>query len=239
MAVGPKNPRYYSPYPNIEIQYHRALMGIAKECNRIAGNAPSFTRAMAILTRYAEILEPYAEKLATNMVLKIERKDRQSWSKHSKKIAQILKNSQNINNAIQFNIINNINLIKSIPLDAAEKAMRLAGESATGYAGRAEEIAEQIASIGRVSYNKAKVIARTEVSRVGTSILESRAKFIGSKGYIWRSAEDESVRPSHRAMNNKYVDWNNPPHLDGMTGHAGQFPNCRCIAEPVIPTELL
>ena len=42
-------------------------------------------------------------------------------------------------------------------------------------------------------------------------------------------------RPAHRAMEGKFIKWSQPPTLDGMTGHAGEFPNCRCHPEPVIP----
>jgi uncharacterized protein with gpF-like domain len=37
-------------------------------------------------------------------------------------------------------------------------------------------------------------------------------------------------------MEGKFVAWDKPPKLtDGTTGHAGEFPNCRCYPEPVIP----
>ena len=58
---------------------------------------------------------------------------------------------------------------------------------------------------------------------------------MGSLGYIWRTARDGDTRPSHRAMEGKFVKWDEPQLLDGMTGHAGEFPNCRCYPEPVIP----
>ncbi|MDR8377773.1 phage head morphogenesis protein, partial [Acinetobacter baumannii] len=54
-------------------------------------------------------------------------------------------------------------------------------------------------------------------------------------GYIWRTSEDGDVRPSHKAMNGKFVAWNSPPTLDNLKGHAGCLPNCRCYTEPVIP----
>jgi uncharacterized protein with gpF-like domain len=38
-------------------------------------------------------------------------------------------------------------------------------------------------------------------------------------------------------MEGKFVTWDDPPTLDGMKGHAGQFPNCRCYPEPVIPED--
>ena len=64
---------------------------------------------------------------------------------------------------------------------------------------------------------------------------QARALSIGSNGYIWRTAEDGDVRHSHREMEGKFVEWGRPPTLDGMTGHAGELPNCRCYKEIVFP----
>ena len=72
-------------------------------------------------------------------------------------------------------------------------------------------------------------------SKAHTALTKARAEDVGSDGYIWRSVRDGATRPSHRAMEGKFVKWGEPPTLDGMTGHAGEFPNCRCYPEPVIP----
>uniref|UniRef100_UPI00255ADB8F DUF6883 domain-containing protein n=1 Tax=Pseudodesulfovibrio pelocollis TaxID=3051432 RepID=UPI00255ADB8F len=76
--------------------------------------------------------------------------------------------------------------------------------------------------------------ALTEVSKAGTALTRARAESVGSEGYIWRTARDGATRPSHRAMEGRFVKWSEPPTLDGMTGHAGEFPNDRCYPEPVV-----
>lgn len=53
--------------------------------------------------------------------------------------------------------------------------------------------------------------------------------------YIWRTAGDDKVRPSHAANEGKVFAWDNPP----PTGNPGDAGNCRCVAEPYIPTVLL
>lgn len=88
---------------------------------------------------------------------------------------------------------------------------------------------------GRVTRSRANTIARTEVSRASCVFTQARAENLGSEGYIWRTSEDGDVRPSHKAMNGKFVAWNSPPTLDNLKGHAGCLPNCRCYTEPVIP----
>lgn len=49
--------------------------------------------------------------------------------------------------------------------------------------------------------------------------------------YIWRTAGDDKVRPSHAANEGRIFAWNNPP----ATGNPGEAINCRCSAEPYNP----
>ena len=93
---------------------------------------------------------------------------------------------------------------------------------------------DSIVALGSKTRSRAMLIARTEVGRVSGEMTKARAMTAGSDGYIWRSAEDRDVRPSHKKMNGRFVKWNEPPTLDNLTGHAGCLPNCRCYMEPVI-----
>jgi SPP1 gp7 family putative phage head morphogenesis protein len=61
-----------------------------------------------------------------------------------------------------------------------------------------------------VSRSKANVIARTEMGRVVTNLTQARAESVGSVGYIWRTMRDAQVRPSHRAMEGRFVAWDSP-----------------------------
>lgn len=126
-------------------------------------------------------------------------------------------------------------LIKSIPSDAAARAQKLSMQAAVGGK-RAAEVAEEIARTNAVTESRAMLIARTEIARSNAVINQARAESVGSEGYIWRTADDADVRESHAEMEGEFVRWDDPPTLsDGMTGHAGEFPNCRCYAETVLP----
>lgn len=46
--------------------------------------------------------------------------------------------------------------------------------------------------------------------------------------YIWRTRDDDKVRPEHAANNGKIFAWDNPP----PTGNPGEAFGCRCWAEP-------
>lgn len=128
-----------------------------------------------------------------------------------------------------------VTLIKSIPLDAAQRVHDLTIKGLEDST-RASEIAKEIERSGEVATSRANLIARTEVARTASTLTQSRAEHVGSEGYIWRTSGDSDVRHSHKQMNGKFVRWDSPPTLsDGTTTHAGQIYNCRCYPEPVLP----
>jgi SPP1 gp7 family putative phage head morphogenesis protein len=129
----------------------------------------------------------------------------------------------------------NVELIKSIPLKAAERVHELVTENLMQSA-RADEISQKIMESEKVSKVVATRIARTEIARASSTLLQSRALSIGSTGYIWKTSKDLLVRKSHKIMEGKFIKWNDPPKLsDGTITHAGQIYNCRCWPDVQIP----
>lgn len=135
-------------------------------------------------------------------------------------------------------IAEQVKYIKSLPLEAADRVYDIQNRAieAVVTGGRAEHFAKEIVASGDIAKSRADLIARTELGRATGALDQARALSIGSNGYIWRTAEDGDVRHSHREMEGKFVEWGKPPTLDGMTGHAGELPNCRCYKEIVFPT---
>jgi len=148
-----------------------------------------------------------------------------------------------------------VELITSLPLDAAQRVHELAvGSLYTGA--RAKEISTEILKTGDVTRARANLIARTEVGRAATTLTKVRAQHVGSEGYIWVSSHDGDVRPasgtknfakyntlamgSHRALDGTFHRWDDPPVASpkGERAHAGCIYNCRCWARPVLPGEL-
>ncbi|MDM8357487.1 phage head morphogenesis protein [Pandoraea communis] len=192
-----------------------------------------------VLRQYGDALDGWARRTAAQMLEDVARNDASAWNRLSGEIGRAL--SDEIRNAptgqTLFQLMEEqVGLIKSIPIDAAQRVHTLAIDGlSTGR--RAADISRDIQDSGEVSKSRADLIARTEVSRSASALTEARARHIGSEGYFWRTAGDGDVRHSHAEMEGKYVRWDSPPTLDGMTGHAGCFPNCRCYAEPDIPED--
>ncbi|WP_254223011.1 phage head morphogenesis protein [Burkholderia multivorans] len=192
-----------------------------------------------LLRRYAEALTPWAEATAARMLEDLNRRDEQAWMQQAQEMSRALRDELRrapTGETMRALMAEQVTLIKSIPLEAAKRVHRLTIEALEDST-RAAQISKAIQESGEVAKSRADLIARTEVSRAATSLTEARALHVGSPGYFWRTSGDSDVRDSHRKMNGQFVRWDDPPTLDGMTGHAGQFPNCRCWCEVVVPED--
>lgn len=188
------------------------------------------------LRKYADIITPWAERVGARMIADVARNERQVWEARSAEMGRLLHkeiDTAPTGVAMRQKLAEQVKLIRSLPIEAAERVHRLTVEGiAKGQ--RAEVLADEIMKTGDVTRSRAMLIARTEVGRTATALTQARAEYAGSTGYIWKTSGDSDVRPSHAAMAGKFVSWNEPPTLDGMTGHAGALPNCRCWTDPVL-----
>jgi SPP1 gp7 family putative phage head morphogenesis protein len=201
-------------------------------------NSPKVVEA---LTRYSDAIDPYAQAVSNRMISELNRRNRKAWRSYAAGLHRGLVleiDSTPLGSVFKALMAEQVTLIKSIPLDAAQRVHKLAMENYTGSK-RAGTIASELMRSSHVSRSAAMLIARTESTRAATTLTQARATHIQSDGYIWRTSKDEAVRPSHRRMEGKFVRWDTPPTLDRLTGHAGCVPNCRCYPEPVIPQYLL
>lgn len=223
-----------------DTSFSRALVRVARIVGQIVRQFGENHRAARLaLEDYARIVTPWSFAAARSMVDEVALRDATAWRAHSEKIGTALRREAGTTpvGARMVQLTNEgAKLIRSLPLEAAERVTNLSMEAAlTGT--RADALFDEIMRTGQVTESRARLIARTEVGRAASAITQARAESISSPGYIWRTSEDADVRPSHKRMNGQFVAWDAPPTLDGLTGHAGALPNCRCYAEPVIPEE--
>lgn len=237
-----KERRMYEKVRRSDYEYSIKLRKIARQVGDIVGafkpgDPASLPRISALLRKYAELLKPYAEVIAANMLADVSRKDEAVWATRAKAMSAAMREelrrapTGQMLKALQ---LEQVKLITSIPLDAAKRVHKLTMEGLAD-ATRASEIAKEILRTTHVTESRATLIARTEVGRASTNLTLARASYVGSDGYVWRTAQDSDVRKSHRKMEGKFVSWAKPPTLDNLTGHAGALPNCRCYPEVVLP----
>jgi len=202
------------------------------------GSNDSVTDILDRLDRYADLIEPWSEAVSKRLIDTLEIADDAMWRERSYQISaglrDLMAGSQGM--VTRSIIQEQVKLFKSLPLEAADRVYDIHNQAIEAVVSgkRSSELKKEIMRTGEVTEARARTIARTEVGRASTAITQARSTAIGSRGYIWRTADDSDVRHSHKQMEGKYLDWSKPPTLDGMTGHAGQFPNCRCYCEVVV-----
>lgn len=225
----------FRPTRSLSLYYEQSLRKIARNIGDITnamGTAPQTDPQplIDVLNRYANTLEPWAESIAQRMVADAERSNSRQWKAYAATMGRELRHEiENTDTGKAMRDLMNyqVTLIKSLPLEAAQRVQRIASESLITGA-RFDELRDELMKTGEVTKSRATLIARTETSRVSAILTQVRAQAVGSPGYIWRSHHDARTRPSHHKMNGKFVAWDGPPTLDGLTGHAGCVPNCRC-----------
>lgn len=201
---------------------------------------PHTDKIVQALKDYAQLIGPWARSVASAMIADVYRRDKGMWKKAGQELgAGIRKQLDSAPVGTVFAELQDqqVSLIKSLPLEAAKRVHELTEKSLVDGR-RAAEIAKAIQETGLVTDARARLIARTETARASSNLVQARSQWAGSVGYIWRTSKDLNVRESHDEMEGVYVKWTEPPTLDGLTGHAGTLPNCRCYAEPVFPDDI-
>lgn len=240
----------------VETQFLKSLLTICSMFDRIArsvqGDVAQYNKLMAEFQdsqEYSDFVMSTVERMVTGL----NTGNYSTWRKAAKEATKgnmlyraLLEEMQTgISSSIKNQIMENANLIRTLPTDTAKKVVQNITEEA--YKGkRASEIARIIQEeTSKHSRASARLIARTEVSKATTALTKARSEDLGLKWYVWRTALDgDRVRKSHRNMEGVLVAWSNPPAPEELVGeksaghyHAGNIYNCRCYPEPLISVD--
>lgn len=240
----------------VETQFLKSLLTICSMFDRIAksvhGDVARYNKLMAEFQdsqEYSDFVMSTVERMVTGL----NTGNYSTWRKAAKEATKgnmlyraLLEEMQTgISSSIKNQIMENANLIRTLPTDTAQKVVQNITEEA--YKGkRASEIARIIQEeTSKHSRASARLIARTEVSKATTALTKARSEDLGLKWYVWRTALDgDRVRKSHRNMEGVLVAWSNPPAPEELVGeksaghyHAGNIYNCRCYPEPLISVD--
>lgn len=248
----------FKPSRAAELQFYRQLKKVAQVSGHLidrhteGAKIENSQEMMNELQKYSEKLGPWATRQSRKLLEQVQKSNRRAYQQKSKILGKAFKEGVgqiDVLTTAASMMFEQVNLIKSIPLEAGLRAQKIAFEAAM-EGSRAEvnsdtiqELIDQMGLSTEVAISRAMLIARTETARANAVINQSRAMSVGSNQYRWHNSGDGAVRESHRVYKGKRLQgmifsWDNPPTLtDGMTGHPGTFPNCRCFAEPVFDDE--
>lgn len=140
-------------------------------------------------------------------------------------------NNKAISDYVKGKIAENTSLIKSMQSDYANKLQDDIYRSIT-KGGGITDIANCISKRTNMAYNHARTIANDQTGSIISELDSYRSQKAGANSYIWRTMEDDRVRPEHEELDGKEFDYDDP-----TGGDDGDLPgepiNCRCVAEPV------
>lgn len=135
----------------------------------------------------------------------------------------------------------NVGLIKSIQSkfheQIAQEVLNNIGDQQAVFE-NAKKLVDRVYFHGETTEERARLIARDQVSKMSSEMSAARAKSAGITKFKWRhSGASNEPRKLHLSYNNQIFDFDNPPIIDERTGEKG-LPgisvNCRCVAIPVI-----
>jgi SPP1 gp7 family putative phage head morphogenesis protein len=225
--------------------YQAQLRRIARQVGEIinaypVGDPAALAALQSLLDQYASILRPWAQAAAARMIAEVLRRDETAWFRHAAMIGVELRREMlgpgPLGEVMRRLVDDQVQLITSIPIDAGRDVQAKSREYWAGGI-RYDELRRFVLERSNVTYNRATLIARTETAKTSSAVTQSRAEFIGSTHFVWRSVRDKDVRRMHKLLNGTVHRWDDPPIAEenGERHLPGNFPNCRCFAEPILP----
>jgi SPP1 gp7 family putative phage head morphogenesis protein len=237
--------QHFARVLNAQAIYQAQLRRVARQVGEIInaypiGDPAALAELQSLLEQYAQILRPWAYAAAQRMIAEVLRRDETAWMRHAAMIGVELKReilgATPLGDVMRRLVEDQVALITSIPIDAGRDVQAKSREYWTGGI-RYDELRSYVLSRSPVTYNRATLIARTETAKTASAVVQARATYIGSTHYIWHSVRDRDVRRIHKQLDGTVHAWTDPPIAEegGQRHHPGDFPNCRCYSEPILP----
>ncbi len=235
----------FLPRAATEREFARALLSVARKSGsvlmryfrRTADGGFEITDLKGFLEackKYSVQLEPWAENIVDKTLRQLNRQNAMAWKGLGLADSAIVVSESAARLAGVELLREQVELIKSLPLRMAERVQGLVIEAQMGGV-RASDVAREVENSMAVTENRARLIARTEIAKANATLTRARANAVGVTHYIWRTLEDAAVREVHERMDGVVFEFAVAPFVENEGyHHPGEFPNCRCYAEPII-----
>lgn len=184
------------------------------------------------INAYSLALDPWAKRFWSQILARQSKALAADWKKSGVKLDPMDAAIASRVAALQ---AEQVDLIKTLPIEAAKQAQAMAEKAASETGDRAQSLVAKLQGLedGYPEY-AARRLARTEIAKTQSILVETQAAEAGATHYIWRTAKDEAVRPEHAALEGKIFAFDDQSDKDGKGCKApGQIYNCRCWCEPI------
>ncbi len=147
-----------------------------------------------------------------------------------------------IDDYLQASIIDNTNLIKSIPEKYLQQVESITMSNMRA-GGRPAVIQKSLMNQLGVESRRAKTIARDQTAKINGDLSKKRYSDAGFKYFKWQTVQDGRVGDDHRKAQNRETKFGRGIYTlaegapEGWPGNADR-PNCRCVAIPVLTSEV-
>ncbi|OZI63284.1 phage head morphogenesis protein [Bordetella genomosp. 11] len=139
------------------------------------------------------------------------------------------------NDVFQATVGENVGLIKSIAAEHLQEVEGLVMRSVQ-QGRKLDELSKDLEARYQITKRRAAFIARDQNDKATATITRVRQQGLGIKTARWlHSAGGKHPRPSHVAASGKTYDVDKGMYIDGEYIRPGELPNCRCVAQSVIP----
>lgn len=88
------------------------------------------------------------------------------------------------------------------------------------------EVGKLLSEQLQVGRTRANLIAKDQTLKLSAQLNQERQEQVGITQYVWRTAEDERVRPTHAERNGEVYEWDDVSQIK-----PGEEINCRCTAQ--------
>jgi len=243
-----------SPYK----RYLRELKSIIKSMNRDirksiieeyskTTNAEQLNNFLSMrISQWEMFIDRKSEVISTQFVTSINDNVTTELKKSLNKAPKILYNNLVVKlnernsaalNANKAAIIENVNLIKSIPQKYKTELEFFVNEAA-GQGRNVQWLKEKIMSLGHSTESRAQFIAMDQLNKITSTINNARQKGLGIKQNKWHhSSRPKQPRKSHVEADNRIYDLDKGCNIDGEYIYPGQKPRCYCFSSPILPFE--
>jgi len=193
------------------------------------------------------LVSEYAEELAQTVVMKTFKANKSKFDRTLQRVPGVDVGSairaEGLEDFTALSIKKNVNLIKTLPeqyLSQVETIVTNGVSSGLRYSEIEKQIVAKTGSAGASLGGRVKTIARNEIQTINAQLTLRRTNGLGVKLGIYRTSEDEVVRPCHRELNG--VEYGLAEGAWSKT--CGKFIqpgitdiNCRCSFSPIIEVE--
>ena len=190
------------------------------------------------------IMLGFAQSTSTNMVEETSKRNKAKFDRAVKAATGVdlgmVVQEEGLADFIELSVNKNVGLIKSLPeqyLNQVETIVNNGVVNGTRFSDIAKEIVAKTGSANSKLAGRIKTIAMNEVQTINAQISQRRSQALGIKKGIYRTSEDERVRPCHAELNGVEYELSK----GAWSKSCGRFIipgvtdiNCRCSFSPII-----